>query len=93
VLRPGGLFVFQIPAEVIAEELHGSAFKAKITLREKELILTAGSNVSLQVEIRNLRSETCPVRRDDGKGNPARLRNRWLDTQRILLVSDNRRVG
>lgn len=105
VLRPHGLFVFQIPSEIkykdspnINTELNSltalpdEAFRAEITVEDTFIEVELGSPITLNVKIKNISDFIWPNSGDSKNRFVVNLGNHWYKDGRMLVL-DDARVG
>jgi SAM-dependent methyltransferase len=91
VVRPGGLLVFQVPAERDASgELPWSAFRASIHVAADEAPVGPGQARTVRVSVRNDGDTTWPSRLER---RPILIGNHWRDAGGELLIRDDGRAS
>jgi SAM-dependent methyltransferase len=99
VLAPGGVLVFQLPAEVKvpvlpgAETLPESAFRALLTPQQSAITAEAASYASVGVTVRNVSDVTWPVHATSPNYLPVLLGGRWLDESGAPVSEDHGRAA
>src|SRR5262249_36530770 len=99
VLAPGGVLVFQLPAEVNAPKLPGadalpeSAFRALLTPQPSAVTAEPASYASVGVAVKNVSDVTWPVHATSPNCLPILLGGHWLDESGAVLGEDHGRAG
>jgi SAM-dependent methyltransferase len=97
VLAPDGLLIFQLPSAPVTNgalaDLHGSIFRAQITLMNPPRAMKAGAQATLRVRVKNVSDTTWPAFGAADNQRPIRLGNHWLDSSWQTLVRDDGRAS
>jgi SAM-dependent methyltransferase len=98
ILRPGGIVLFQIPAEPVGfaspkegERLPDSAFRARITPQALSVVAKPTSRIHIPVKVKNLGS-TPWLAANKLPGCPIGLGNHWRDDKGELIALDDARA-
>ncbi len=91
VLAPGGVAVFQLPADPVSQELPAGAFRARIELVDAPTRFEAGRPASVRARVVN-EGDARWWAMADGRGScQVRLGNHWLDERgRVVAFEDAR---
>ncbi len=95
VLSPGGLALFQLPAEPrpgASAPLHTGAFRAAVLLPRDPLRAPAGSGLKLPVRVTNLGDAAWPERGDGTGAFRVSVGNHWRSADGALLSNDDGRA-
>lgn len=84
VLAPGGVLVFQVPSGLSYEALPRSGFRAHVSVPRPPETAQPGSQMTLQVTVRNISGVTWPA------ADQIKLGNHWLADKRIVVRDDGR---
>jgi len=87
VLASGGLFVFQIPSKPNYDALPPAGFKAQITIQDPPTSAEPGSQLAIQIKVKNISGTTWPAL------SQIKLGNHWLDDKENPLVRDDGRAS
>ena len=96
ILRPGGVAIFQIPAELHVAPggitaLPDAAFRARIEPQISSLVAEASSRIKVVARVRNLSSVTWPSFRQI-PNSPIGLGNHWLNENGDMIRLDDSRA-
>jgi SAM-dependent methyltransferase len=103
ILKPGGIALFRVPAELLPHEqdtvamprhrpLSDADFRASIRSRRPLLRVHQGEKAVVEVKVKNTGASTWPAPAESG-GSEVRLGNHWLDAEGAMLVPDDARAG
>lgn len=95
LLAPGGLALFQLPAEPrpgASEALPGGAFRSRLSVGPPPASLRAGEAVTVPVQVVNEGAQTWPCRGDGTGRFQVNVGNHWLSADGRLVVQDDGRA-
>jgi ubiquinone/menaquinone biosynthesis C-methylase UbiE len=95
VLTPGGIAMFQIPAELTQpsednnELLPDTAFRARLTLLNCPVAMKVGDRATLRVKVENASTTAWPIY---GR-YPINVGNHWLNAAGQVVIQDDGRIN
>lgn len=97
ILRPGGVLVFQLPAEPRVEAPAPSAatgtYQATVAIEAMPHRLVAGSKTTLRVHVRNQGAVPWPGGPAAPEGQHFSVGNHWVDAAGNVVVNDDARAA